>query len=122
MSRPTQALPDPRNPDLSPAVLGRPLVIQQSRLAGFRHHAAPALWAALRPGAPLTLAAEQDNPHDAQAVAVFWRGCKLGYLPRSENLVAARLLARHRTLSARVRRLAPEAHWDRRMELEVLML
>jgi hypothetical protein len=111
-----------RTPALSPAVLGRPLVIQHSRLAGFRHHAAPALWAALHSGAPLTLLAEEDNPHDPQAVAVYWRGRKLGYLPRAENLVAARLLARHRALGARIRRLRPEAADDQRMDLEVLML
>ncbi len=112
----------PQTPDLGPAVLGRTLVIQQSRLAGFRHHAAPAIWPALHPGVPLVLAAEADNPHDPQAVAVFWRGCKLGYLPRTENLVVSRLLARRRALSARVQRLEPEAEHDRRLLIEVVML
>lgn len=111
-----------RNLDFGEAVLGHPLVIQHSRLAGFRHHAAPNLWPALRPGAPLTLTPERDNPHDPQAVAVYWQGRKLGYLPRSENLVAARLLARQRALSGRIRRLVPEADHDRRLELDVLML
>lgn len=122
MSAPTATETGPGTLALSAAVLGRPLVIQRSRLAGFRHHAAPALWAALQSGAQLNLTAEQDNPHDPQAVAVYWRGCKLGYLPRAENLVAARLLARHRTLGARIRRLRPEADDEQRMELEVLML
>jgi hypothetical protein len=120
MSAPTAARP--RTLALSAAVLGRPLVIQHSRLAGFSHHAAPALWPALHAGTSLNLTAEEDNPHDPQAVAVYWRGRKLGYLPRTENLVAARLLARHRALGARICRLRPEANDDRRMELEVLML
>ncbi len=102
-------------------VLGRMLVIQRSRLAGFRHHAAPLVWSALRPGAALNLALETDNPNDPDAVAVFWRGRKLGYLPRAENLVVARLLARRRALSARVRRLAPAAEPNARLQLEVLM-
>lgn len=102
--------------------LGRqPLVIQHSRLAGFRHHAAPQIWPALSRGAALSLSAEGDNPHDPDAVAVYWNGAKLGYLPRGENLVAARLLARHRRLSARVRRLVPRAESDRRLELDILM-
>lgn len=108
--------------DLSETVLGHPLVIQHSRLAGFRHHAAANLWPALRPGTPLTLTPEQDNPYDPQAVAVYWLGRKLGYLPRSENLVAARLLACRRPLSGRVRRLVPDADHDHRLELDVLML
>ena len=86
--------------------LGQPLVIQHSRLAGFRHHAAPQVWPALRRGCSLSLRAERKNPHDPDAVAVYWRGAKLGYLPRSENLVASRLLGR-RNLSARIRRLDP---------------
>lgn len=122
MSTPTATTTQPRTLALSAAVLGRPLVIQHSRLAGFSHHAAPALWAALRSGTQLSLTAEQDNPHDPQAVAVYWRGCKLGYLPRAENLVVAQLLARHRALGARIRRLCPGADGDQRLELEVLML
>lgn len=104
------------------SVLGRPLVIQHSRLAGFRHHEAPRFWSALSTGAPLSLSAEEHNPHDGDAVAVYWRGRKLGYLPRGENLVAARLLARRRHLAARVRRLLPGAEHNRRLELDVLML
>lgn len=99
---------------------GRPLVIQHSRLAGFRHHAAPQIWPALRRGCSLSLRAERENPYDPDAVAVYWRGVKLGYLPRSENLVASRLLGR-RNLSARIRRLDPGAEVDRRLEFDVLM-
>lgn len=106
---------------LGEEILRQPLVIQHSRLAGFRHHAAPRLWSALSRGSTLSLTAESDNPHDPDAVAVYWRGTKLGYLPRTENLVAARLLARRRSLSARIRRLVPEAEHDRRLELDVLM-
>jgi hypothetical protein len=95
-------------------------VIQHSRLAGFRHHAAPRLWPALGRGASLSLRAERDNPHDPEAVAVYWRGAKLGYLPRGENLMASRLLAR-RNLSARVRRLVPDVEQNHRLELDVLM-
>jgi len=99
----------------------QPLVIQHSRLAGFRHPAAPQLWSTLTRGSRLTLQAERDNPHDHDAVAVYWRGAKLGYLPRTENLVASRLLSRRRNLSARIRRLDPSAEYDRRLALDILM-
>lgn len=114
--------PRPPDPELGTGLLGHPLVIQHSRLAGFRHHAAPALWRALRPGAPLGLRAERDNPHDPQAVAVYWHGHKLGYLPRAQNLVAARLLGRRRPLSGRVRRSVPDADHDWRLHLDAIML
>lgn len=112
---------DPNLP-LSPSVLGRALIIQHSRLAGFRHHAAPRLWPALKSGTTLTLEAESENPEDPDAIAVYWRGSKLGYLPRTENLVAGRLLARDRSLLARVKRLVPDADANHRLLLDVLMV
>lgn len=107
---------------LSQTVLGRPMIIQHSRLAGFRHHAAPRLWPALKAGTTLSLAAESENPHDPGAVAIYWQGKKLGYLPRTENLVPGRLLAHNRSLVVRIRRLVPDAEANHRMLLEVLML
>jgi hypothetical protein len=121
MSSANPSSPASARPSLDEAVLGRHLVIQRSRLAGFRHHEAPTLWPALRAGMPLTLIPEQNNPHDGDAVAIHWHGHKLGYLPRGENLVVARLLARQRRLSARVRRLEPDADHDQRLQIEILM-
>jgi hypothetical protein len=99
----------------------RAIFIQCSNLAGFRHHQAPLLWSALRLGAPLELVREADNPSDVDAVAVYWQGSKLGYLPRGENFMAASLLDRRRPLSARIRRLAPRGERNRRLSFEVLM-
>jgi hypothetical protein len=102
-------------------MLGRRIAIQRTTLSGFRHYDAPRLWLALRPNVFLTLEREHDNPHDDDAVALRWRGHKLGYLPRSENLVVARLLDRERSLSARIVRLAPDAERNARIGIEVLM-
>lgn len=101
--------------------LGRRITIQHTTLSGFRHHEAPLLWAALRPRSLLTLEHEADNPHDANAVILRWRGRKLGYLPRGENLVVATLLDRRRSLSARIERLSPNAERNARIRIEVLM-
>ena len=114
----TQAALDLHPPD---AARGHGVVIQRSAVAGFRHHEAPLLWPTLHAGAPLDLVREADNATDADAVAVYWRGRKLGYLPRGENLMAASLLDRRRDLSARIQRLAPKAERNRRLCIEVLM-
>jgi hypothetical protein len=108
-------LPEPK------ASRGRGIILQRSNLAGFRHHDAAVLWAALQPGAPLDLVREPDNPSDTDAVAVYWRGRKLGYLPRGENLMAASLLDRRRALTARIQRLVPRAERNRRLSIEVFM-
>ena len=100
---------------------GRNVVIQRSPITGFRHHKAPFIWAALHPHVPVIMARELSNLHDPDAVALFWKGHKLGYLPRSENFVVARLLERKRRLSARIRRLSPKAERNRKIQVEVLL-
>src|SRR3990172_7530846 len=52
------------------------LLVQSAPLAGFRYHAAGEVWSELRVGDALELLRETDNPHDANAVAVAWRGRK----------------------------------------------
>jgi hypothetical protein len=123
MFRSYQQRPATKGPELclDEEIIGRHLLIQRSRLAGFRHHEAPTLLPALRAGSPLILSAEPDNPHDGDAVAIHWQGHMLGYLPRGENLVVARLLARQRRLSARVRCLIPDADHNDRLQIEILM-
>jgi hypothetical protein len=102
-------------------VLGRRILIQRTALTGFRHHAAPQLWPALHRRALLTLRREPENPHDSTAVALYWRGQKLGYVPRGENLVVARLLDRQRRLSARIEMLTPSAERNQRIRVSVLL-
>jgi len=112
---------DSTQPGQQQLIAERRIQLQRTTVSGFRHHEAPRLWAALRPHATLTLEREADNPHDPNAVALRWRGRKLGYLPRGENLVVARLLDRKRRLSARVERLAAGAPRNARIRVEVLM-
>ena len=96
------------------------LVVQSSPLAGFRYHAAAEVWDELRVGDRLELVRERDNPHDANAISVSWRGRKLGYVPRHQNAALAWGLDRGASLAARVSRLAPQASPSRRLEFEVV--
>jgi hypothetical protein len=96
------------------------LVVQSSPLAGFRYHAAAEVWSELRVGDRLELVRERDNPHDANAVSVAWRGRKLGYVPRHENAALAWGLDHGAALAARISRLAPGASPSRRLEFEVV--
>jgi hypothetical protein len=100
---------------------GARLLVQSTPLAGFRYHAAAEVWRELRVGDALELAREPANPHDANAVAVTWRGRKLGYVPRRDNAALAWGLDRGERLQARISRLAPHPNPARRIEIEVFV-
>jgi hypothetical protein len=95
------------------------LVVQDSPLAGFRYGEGAAVWRELRQGDALELVREHDNPHDANAVRVEWRGRKLGYVPRRENAAVAWGLDRGAPLRARVSRLAEHPNPARRIGFEI---
>ena len=95
------------------------LLVQNSPLAGFRYHAAAEVWRELRVGDRLELAREPANPHDANAVAVLWRGRVLGYVPRRENAALAWGLDRGTPLRARISVLAEHPNPARRVRFEV---
>lgn len=95
------------------------LLVQSSPLAGFRYHDAPDAFAAMRVGDALSLAREPDNPHDASAVRVEWRGRMLGYVPRAANDALAWAMDRGEPVSARISRLQPHRNPRLRIEFEV---
>ena len=97
------------------------LLVQSSPLAGFRYYAAAQVWEELRVGDGLELVREPDNPHDANAIAVAWRGRKLGYVPKRDNAALAWGLDRGERLQARISRLAPHPNPARRIEIEVFV-
>jgi hypothetical protein len=97
------------------------ILLQDSPLAGFQYHAGKALWPQMQVGDALTLMREPDNPHDARAVRVEWRGHKIGYVPRRENADVARLMDGGQLLEARIVRLAEVRDPWSRVRFEILI-
>jgi len=96
------------------------IVVQRSPLAGFRHHDAAETWQHLTVGDRLQLVREGDNPYDANAVRVEWRGVKLGYVPQRDNAAVARQLDRGAALEARVAVLRENRNRSVRIEFDVV--
>ncbi|MDR1888361.1 MAG: HIRAN domain-containing protein [Zoogloeaceae bacterium] len=96
------------------------MLVQSSPLAGSQFHALARLHADMRLGDALTLVREPENPYDAKAIRVEWRGQKLGYVPRRENRAVAAAMDRGEILGARISRLQADAPdpWQR-LEFEV---
>ncbi len=106
--------------DLAP--LG-PETLLTAFVAGYDYHDGPRLEAEGRarfaPGEALTLAREPDNPHDALAVRILWRGFHLGYVPRPENADIAQRLNAGERLTCRLLTFDANAPSWRRIEFVI---
>jgi hypothetical protein len=96
------------------------IVVQRSPLAGFRHYAGEEVLRELKPGDRLELVREPDNPYDANAVRVEWRGVKLGYVPRRDNAAVARQMDHGAALEARLAGMRENRNRSVRLEFEVV--
>ena len=97
-------------------------ILQVSPLAGFQHHAGPALFALMNVGDRLTLRREPDNPYDAKAVRVEWHGTQIGYAPRADNVDLARLMDRGTPVEARILHLQKSRDPWKRVLIEIYLV
>lgn len=97
------------------------ILLQDSPLAGFQYHAGKNLWPQMQVGDALTLIRETDNPYDAKAVRVEWKGHKIGYVPRRDNADTARFMDSGQVLEARISRLAEVRDPWSRIRFEILI-
>ena len=98
------------------------ILVQSSPLAGSQYYSANRVWGEIRIGDRLSLAREQDNRHDRNAVRVEWNGQKLGYVPRAENRAVAQALDAGERLDARVAGLRDDPDPWRRIEFEIFLV
>lgn len=98
------------------------VLVQSSPLAGAQYYEADAAWNEMKVGDALTLVREPDNPHDANAVRVEWRGRKLGYLPRAENRAVAAELDGGGRIAGRIAVLLPHRNPWKRVRIEVFVV
>jgi hypothetical protein len=97
-------------------------LIQQCPMAGFQHHDGEALWHYLTVGDSLELRREPNNPHDKHAIRIDWNGRKIGYIPRTQNETAARLIDQGKWLEARIGGLEKHGNPWRRVAVEVWLV
>lgn len=95
--------------------------LQSATVMGFRHYEAARLWPELMEDDPLTLVREPDNSHDSQAIRVEWRGEKLGYVPRADNIDLARLMDQGSRVEGRITRLVPSRRYNSRIQFDVYL-
>ena len=94
-------------------------LLQEAPLAGFQHHNGRRIWRYLNEGETLRFKREPFNFHDHNAVAVYFRNEKLGYLPENQNQVAAQMLDRGETLIGKIKQLVTSSNPQERISLQV---
>ena len=61
-------------------------------VAGFQYYNGMGLLATMSVEQPLDLVREPENEYDNQAIAIYWEGQKLGFMPSRNNLIPSTLL------------------------------
>lgn len=91
------------------------------RVAGFAYHEGIYVIEELRIGTTLELFAEPDNPYDTNAVAIYYKDVKIGYIPRESNaLISKMILFGYKDIfEVKVRRKNLEFHPDRQLEVVI---
>jgi hypothetical protein len=106
-------------PHQLPAQPTRRILLQESPLAGYQYHRASGIWPFLRVGEKLQLRREAGNPHDPNAIAVWFKNEHLGYVPLRENKTLARMMDRGERLEAQIVRLLDDDNPWRRIRYRI---
>ena len=88
-------------------------------IAGFQYYKGLQLEPHLKQDDTLELKRDPKNKYDRYAVEVSHKTQKLGYLPRTDNKIIARMLDQGLTLKAKIRSINPDAHPYRRVKIRV---
>jgi len=94
------------------------------RLAGFTYYDGTVVFRQLEIGSALAMRFEPDNRFDPYAVALYFEGYKLGFVPKSCNHELSKLLEMgySNCLEARIQSIAPEEHPENQVHVIVYLL
>ena len=97
--------------------------IIDSNVAGFSHWDGYLVASKLKPGVNLKLKAEFDNPYDPNAVSVYLKGTKIGFVPRKCNFVVSQLIrfGHKGVLEAYVTNVDVLAHPEQQIQMAIFV-
>lgn len=95
--------------------------ITDFNVAGMRYWDGALVLDELKVGANLTMVVEENNPHDPDAVALYWKDTKIGYVPRDLNWLPALLLrfGHHDVLECRILKVNKEADTWKQLQVGI---
>ena len=92
-------------------------------IAGFSHYEGAFVFSKLKIGTPLQLINDEKNKYDAEAVAIYLKDKKLGYVPSSLNTTIYKILKmqHYDVFDVVVTQLAPEEHPEQQVRVAVFI-
>lgn len=97
----------------------REIRLTSKYIAGFQFYHGVDMEPQLRENDGLTLKREPENRHDCYAVEVYRGDDKLGYLPREENRVVARMMDQKINVRGRITKIYPDSPLWHRVKMKV---
>ena len=92
----------------------KPVLLEHFYIAGYGYYDGESTEHRLQVNDRLEIKREKENPYDPKAVSLWYRGRKLGFVPRRKNSTLAKLLDQNVKIEARVRQINREADpWNK---------
>ncbi|MCL1790912.1 MAG: HIRAN domain-containing protein [Peptococcaceae bacterium] len=90
-------------------------------ISGFNYYDGLDVVESLKHGTYVTLVSESDNPYDPEAIAVYFKEIKLGYIPHTKNSLISNLLyfGYGNIIEAKINSCDPQAHPERQFRIVV---
>lgn len=73
-------------------IMEKSIYYMDCHVAGFKYWDGIEVFNMLRIGEELRLVREKDNAYDAEAIAVYWKDAKLGFIPSTMNTDLSKFL------------------------------
>lgn len=94
-------------------------IIAHVPIAGLRYYRAEALSNLMQRGDELDLRLEPNNPHDPNAIMIFWHQNKIGYVPSASAEQLQTLLKQYRNIAGKIIAIDPESGEQRWVKLNI---
>ncbi|KMQ70818.1 HIRAN domain-containing protein [Chryseobacterium koreense] len=92
-------------------------------VAGFTFYEGVSVFQKLKVGKKVKFELEEDNKWDPRAVAIYFKGEKIGFIPRTENRIFYKFLKVGITqFEARIQKVDPHEHTERMVEIVVHLI
>ena len=96
------------------------LYYKSFHISGFTYYEGPLLMKKLKLGKKLILKAEPENRYDENAVAVYYKNKKIGYVPKEKNYSMSKFLNQgHNPFYALIQQVNKNEHPERQFRVAV---